>query len=145
VNKHLLPSLLVLTENSPTAATYSALLQNAVGLSTPEHAVQILRDMLDRDFTPDPSIVHRTLELCCEWALPRLAMQLAHRIEQSSTVRIDVSSWSQILICSAENQFVSIPGDPANSSLTVSSTRGPELSSPRLIYLTKVYFSVSWT
>lgn len=64
--------------------------------------------MLERSLQPTPQLVQAAIGTCCEWGLPRLALELAEKIESASTTgqRVDESSWIDILIASARNQYV---------------------------------------
>jgi hypothetical protein len=88
---------------------YRTLSHHAIASSSIEQSVYILQEMLIRNHPPSASFVRQTIQLCCEWAAPRLALQLAERVEQSSSIgaRVDISSWAHILVSSAKNQFVS--------------------------------------
>ena len=88
---------------------YEALAKQSFAASHPDQLIFIICEMLERDLQPSASLVHSAIRACCEWAVPRLAVELAEKIEANSRDgrRVDASCWVDILISSAENHFVS--------------------------------------
>ena len=108
---HILPSLLmeaVSSSNHPPEL-YEVLAKQCSAPAHPDQLIFVVCEMLERNLQPSSSLIHSTIRACCEWAAPRLALELAEKIESDSRDgrRVDTSCWVDILISSAENQFVS--------------------------------------
>ncbi len=111
VYPHIIPSLLIeLSANStqPTSTMYNAIARIAITSSNLEQLVLIIHEMLERDITVNAAMLKHFVRLACEWGCPRLALQIAERVETKSREgqRVDTAIWIQILIASVDNQFV---------------------------------------
>jgi len=89
---------------------YNAIARGAVASSNFEQIVLVVTEMLEREMTPSTALLKHVVRLACEWGCPRLAIQLVERVDATSRAgqKVDTSTWVQILMASADNQFVSI-------------------------------------
>jgi hypothetical protein len=105
---------------------YQTVSRLATDSGSPEQCAYVLREMLNKDIPPTPEFVQRVVEICCEWSYPRLALELAQRVEQASTTgaRVGTSVWAHVLVASAEAQYVSGPHYSTDPSSKGSSLLG---------------------
>ena len=87
---------------------YNFIARAAIASDNLEQVVLVVHEMFERAMTPNPDLVKHVVRMLCEWGCPRLALQIAEKVESGSRdgQRVDTAIWVQILIASAENQFV---------------------------------------
>nr|XP_019012989.1 uncharacterized protein I206_02486 [Kwoniella pini CBS 10737]OCF51770.1 hypothetical protein I206_02486 [Kwoniella pini CBS 10737] len=108
MNPDLLQSFLLYTD-STIPGSYNALARAASASGNLEHLIYVLNQMFSKNIPPPLYIIKSAIRLACEWDCPRLALQLAEKVENESAVgaRIDQSAWTEILIASADAHFLS--------------------------------------
>ena len=109
----ILPSLLIelsATSIQPTLSMYNAISRDAIVSSNLEQLVMIVHELFERDMIPSNALLKHIVRLTCEWGCPRLALQITEKVEANSRdgTRADTATWIQILMSSADNQFVSL-------------------------------------
>ncbi|KAL1413108.1 hypothetical protein Q8F55_000857 [Vanrija albida] len=109
IHPDILPSLLV--EMSKTGVTSSVagntLANGAITTRSVEELLVIVVEMLEQKHFPNANVVKHLIRLLCEWAQPRLALQIAQRLEETpGTPKVEVASWINILQASAESQYL---------------------------------------
>nr|XP_019045376.1 hypothetical protein I302_05765 [Kwoniella bestiolae CBS 10118]OCF24306.1 hypothetical protein I302_05765 [Kwoniella bestiolae CBS 10118] len=104
---HLLQSFLLYTD-SKLAGSYNGLARAAASSGNLEHLIYVLNEMFVKRITPSLQTVKTAIRLACEWGSPRLAMQIAEKVENDSAVgaRLDQSAWVNILIASADAHYL---------------------------------------
>nr|XP_031864431.1 uncharacterized protein CI109_000345 [Kwoniella shandongensis]KAA5531503.1 hypothetical protein CI109_000345 [Kwoniella shandongensis] len=104
---HLLPSLLLYSD-SQLASSYQAMIKASSLSSNLEQTFLLITEMFARDITPLPATLKASIRIACEWGCPRLALQLAQKVETESSTgqRIDRDSWFDILVSSADSQYL---------------------------------------
>ncbi|OCF56865.1 hypothetical protein L486_05720 [Kwoniella mangroviensis CBS 10435] len=105
---HLLQSFLLYTD-SKLAGSYEGLARAASVNGNLEHLIYVINDLFVNDIPVPLHTVKTAIRLACEWGCPRLALQIAEKIENDSAVgvRLDQSAWVDILIASADAHFLS--------------------------------------
>nr|XP_018262115.1 uncharacterized protein I303_05130 [Kwoniella dejecticola CBS 10117]OBR84273.1 hypothetical protein I303_05130 [Kwoniella dejecticola CBS 10117] len=105
---HLLQSFLLYTD-STIPGSYHALARAAASSGNLEHIIYLISSMFAKNIPPPLYIVKSAIRLACEWGCPRLALEIAEKVEKESAtgVRVDQSAWTDILIASADSHFLS--------------------------------------
>ncbi|WWC96558.1 hypothetical protein V866_003426 [Kwoniella sp. B9012] len=105
---HLLQSFLLYTDSKLTGS-YQGLARAATVNGNLEHLIYVINDMFVKGIAVPLHMVKTAIRLACEWGCPRLALQIAEKIENDSAVgvRLDQSAWVDILIASADAHFLS--------------------------------------
>ena len=87
---------------------YNFIAREAIASENLEQVILVVHEMFEREMTPNPALVKHVVRMLCEWGYPRLALQIAEKVESGSRdgQRVDTAVWVQILITSADNQFV---------------------------------------
>lgn len=77
--------------------------------NNPEQLIFLFHQMLENSILPEQAVVEHVVQLSCEWGCPRLALQIAQKIEDVShnSQRLGTAHWIYILLSSAETQYVS--------------------------------------
>ncbi|ORX37197.1 hypothetical protein BD324DRAFT_600886 [Kockovaella imperatae] len=106
----LLPSLLVTafeTDHYP-ASLISALIKMPTPTPSLSQHIFVLCESLKRGYAVSPSLLRDTMEACCTWGNPRLALQLAAVGGQTPAhaKEIDAAMREEILVASAETGFM---------------------------------------
>ncbi|KAK4688370.1 TRIAP1/MDM35 family protein, partial [Tremellales sp. Uapishka_1] len=106
---HLLPSLLVelLKTSQIPVSSYDGIARPATYANNIEQLVMIAHDMMERAVPPSATFMRQIIRIACESGCPRLALQLAEKFERESIgLRVNASSWVEILAASADSQFL---------------------------------------
>ncbi|TXT15987.1 hypothetical protein VHUM_00490 [Vanrija humicola] len=109
VHPEILPSLLVeLTGKGIASAEAANIVANgAISTRSLEELLVVVIEMLEHNLTPKPNVVRQLIRMLCEWAQPRLALQLVQRLEATpGSPKIETASWVNILTASAQNQYL---------------------------------------
>lgn len=89
---------------------FEAMARNVFTSSHPDLFLYILKQALDSESRPTDQFARAAVRSCCEWGYPRTALDLASRLEafRGGSSLIGPSSWIDIIMSSADNQFVGL-------------------------------------
>ncbi|ORY30584.1 hypothetical protein BCR39DRAFT_480763 [Naematelia encephala] len=91
-----------------SADVWEEICRQAIKTEHLEHLYVTISRMIESHVAPSEYVSKHAIRLACEWACPRLGLQLARWLEQHAEGGrvVEVLSWVQILIASAENQYL---------------------------------------